>query len=129
METAIIIAIIGGAGGFISAITTALFKFLEWRKAKNGETLEAKLQPLLDKLDTQDQELREIRLDTLRTQLYIKMEHEPHNHDTILTIAHKYFVEYRGDWVVTTDFQRWADRENLKVPGAILQAIAHNDKR
>lgn len=129
METAIIIAIIGGAGGFISAITTALFKLLEWRRARRGEGLQAQLQPLVDRLDRQQQELHEIRLDTLRTQLYIKMEHEPHNHDTILMIAHKYFVDYRGDWVATTDFQAWADRENLKIPAPILQAIASNDSK
>ena len=139
METAIIIAIIGGAGGFISAITTALFKFLEWRKAQKGESweakLDAKLQPLMDinniLRETNAElkaELKEIRLDTTRIQLLDLMHDEPSNHDTILTIAHRYFVVLKGDWVASAEFQAWADKEKFKIPDAISQAIVENDK-
>lgn len=124
-----IVAAVGGLSGLVSAISTAVFKILEYRKAQKGETFDAKLKPIMDKLEQQEKALHEIRLDTLRTQLYIKMEHEPHNHDTILTIAHKYFVDYKGDWVATTDFQAWADREKIKIPTAIMNAIARNESK
>lgn len=140
METAIIIAIIGGLGGFITASTTAVFKILEWKKTQRGETWEAKLDeklaPMLNEhkfLREQNVELRdalrEIRLDTTRIQLLDIMHDEPKNHDTILTIAHRYFVELQGDWVASVEFQSWADREKIKIPGAISQAIVENDKK
>lgn len=130
IETIIaIIAAVGGLSGLVSAISTAVFRYLDYRKIQKGETIDAKLKPILDKLEQQEKALHEIRLDTLRTQLYIKMEHEPHNHDTIFMIAHKYFVEYRGDWVATTDFQAWADKEKIKIPTSIMDAIARNDSK
>lgn len=140
METAIIIALIGGLGGIITAVTTAIFKILEWRKAQKGETWEAaldkKITPLLEshakmqkELEAMQNELKEVRLDTTRTQLYFKIEHDTHNYDTILKIASRYFVDLHGDWVATVDFLAWAEREKIKVPQPILDAIAKNDQK
>lgn len=142
MDMNIIIGIIGAVGGLaglVTAITTAIFKYLDYKKAQKGETLDAKLEihlaPIADQLEamrkqnqSRDEEIREIRLDTTRTQLYIKMEHEPHNHDTILQIAERYFCRLQGDWIATTDFQAWADREGIAIPLAISQAIAKNEQ-
>lgn len=130
MDTFIaLLAAFGGTAGLVTAISGIVFKVIDYRKAKRGETIEARLEPILKQIQAQQAELHEIRLDTLRTQLYIKIEHEPKNHDTILKIAHRYFVEYGGDWVATTDFQAWADREHIKIPLAIMQAIAKNDHK
>lgn len=54
----------------------------------------------------------ESRLDNLRTLLTIYINSQPTNHDTILKIAEKYFIEYNGDWVMTNEFLQWVDREN-----------------
>lgn len=134
IETIIaLIGAIGGLSGFISAIATVVFQIVKYKKEQKAETLDSKLEtvisPIRERLEAQAEELHEIRLDTLRTQLYIKMEHEPHNHDTILTIAHRYFVVEKGDWVATTDFQAWADKEQIKIPNAIQLAIVENDKK
>lgn len=129
MDTVVLVALIGGAGGILSGISVLVKFIYEALRQKRGDTLESHLAPIMQRLEAQEQELHEIRLDTLRTQLYIKMEHEPHNHDTILTIAHRYFVDYGGDWVATTDFQNWANKERITIPHAITIAIAENDKK
>lgn len=142
----ILVALLGGGGG------AALIKFLlEFIDKKRGNTIDRKItaavqaatQPLLDALTKHeekideliacderfDRNLKEIRLDTTRTQLYFKMKHDTHNHDTIFKIAHRYFVELKGDWVATVDFQKWADKEKVKIPSAIMTAIAENDAK
>lgn len=53
----------------------------------------------------------ETRLDNLRTLLTLYIHDQPENHDTILKIAEKYFIEFKGDWVMTDEFLKWADAE------------------
>lgn len=128
IETIIaIVATVGGLSGLVSAVSAVVFKILELRKAKRGDTLEAKLQPLFDKLDRQDEELHEIRLDTTRTQLIMLMEHQPHNYDTIIKIAERYFCQLHGDWYLTSLFKEWAKRENIQIPEEIYHATKHHE--
>lgn len=70
----------------------------------------------------------ETRLDNLRTLLTLYMHGQPENHDTILKIAQKYFVEYQGNWVMTDEFLKWAENENAQgrkvhVPAGLLATI------
>lgn len=139
IETVIaLIATIGGLSGLISAISTTVFKIIDYKKAQKGETLEAKLdtklQPILDELRNRQkenlelqEELREIRLDTTRTQMIMLMEHQPHNHDTILKIAERYFCYLKGDWYCTSLFKDWAKHEGIEIPNQIYQATKHHE--
>lgn len=146
--TAIIVAIFGsfaGLGGLITAIR-GVKEYIDKRK---GNTIETQIQksihdavtPLLEEIEKQckkidaisahnamqDEELKQIRLDTTRTQMYFKMEHDTHNHEVIFKIAFRYFVELDGDWVATVDFVNWAKKENIEIPKPILDAITKND--
>lgn len=114
-----IIAAVGGLSGLVSATTTALFKYLEYKKAQSGDTIGAKLKPLEERLEVQQQQLLEIRLDTTRTQLIMLMQHQPHNHDTILMVAERYFCELHGDWYCTSLFREWTKREGIDIPPEI----------
>lgn len=145
--TNIITAILGCASGVLAGILAYIKFFAERSDKKKADTLKAiiksEIAPIverqdlivkrLDKIEAhnegQDAEIHDIRLDTTRTQLYFKMEHDTHNHDTILKIAHKYFVVLHGDWVATIDFLAWAEKENVKIPKPILDAIAQNDNK
>lgn len=128
IETIIaIIVAVGGLAGLVTAISTAVFKYLDYRKIQKGETLEAKLKPLFGKLDKQEEELREIRLDTTRTQLIMLMEHQPHNHDTIIKIAERYFCQLKGDWYMTSLFKDWAKAEDIQIPAQIYQATKDHE--
>lgn len=132
--TAIIVALVGGMAGIITAIK-GVFEYIDKRKGNTVEVqVQKAIQPLIEKIDAleehnrrQDEQLLQIHLDTTRTQLYFKMEHDTHNHDTIFKIAHRYFVELSGDWVATVDFLDWANKEKIEVPKPILDAIAKND--
>lgn len=124
---------LGGAAGIITAISNAISQHKRDKELSVKEQIQEAMRPLLEEIKglqaraaRRDDELREIRLDTTRTQMYIKMEHEPHNHDTILLIARRYFEELQGDWCATSDFLAWAERENVKVPQSILDTISRN---
>lgn len=139
IETVIaLIASVGGLAGLISAVSTVVFKIMEYRKAQRGETLDAKLdtklQPILDELHSRQKEnlvlqgeLREIRLDTTRTQMIMLMEHQPQNHDTILKIAERYFCVLKGDWYCTSLFKEWAKKEKIEIPNTIYQATKNHE--
>lgn len=127
IETIIaIIVAVGGLAGLVTAISTAVFKYLDYRKIQKGETLEAKLKPLFGKLDKQEEELREIRLDTTRTQLIMLMEHQPHNHDTIIKIAERYFCQLKGNWVAGSEFMAWAKKEGVTIPSHLWEAVVQD---
>lgn len=128
IETVItLIATIGGLSGLISAISTIVFKVLEYRKAQRGDTIDAKLSPLINKLDKQETELHEIRLDTTRTQMLMLMEHQPHNHDTIIKVAERYFCQLNGNWVAASEFMAWAQKEDVNIPPHLWAAVAQEN--
>jgi hypothetical protein len=49
---------------------------------------------------------KETRQDTIRIQLLMIMEHQPDNIDTIVKLAEKYFIELKGDWYMTNEFNK-----------------------
>ena len=49
---------------------------------------------------------KETRQDTIRIQLLMIMEHQPDNIDTIIKLAEKYFIELKGDWYMTNEFNK-----------------------
>lgn len=135
--TAVIVAMLGSFAG-LGGLITAIRGVREYIDKCKGNTLESQIQkaiaPLMKKIDSieshnakQDEKLEKIYLDTTRTQMYFKMEHDTHNYDTILKIAHRYFVELHGDWVATVDFLNWAKKEGIEIPKPILDAITKND--
>lgn len=72
--------------------------------------------------------MQDIRKDTLRIQLSNYMKDQPENIDTIIKIAETYFVEMNGDWYMTSEFQKWADSQGIKVPTLIQQSILRAEK-
>lgn len=121
----------------ITALTTSIFKFLEYWKNRKGQgweaRLESKMKPLVDmqltlcdKVDHNEGELREIRLDTTRLQLLILMEHQPDNIDTILSVAEYYFVKLKGDLYMTVLFNKWAKEHKVDIPTNIYDSIKNH---
>lgn len=116
MDEKIIVALITSVPAIISAII-ALATFVT---ARRSNKLEEGLTPIR-------KELHEIRLDTTRTQLIMLMEHQPHNHDTIIKVAERYFCQLQGDWYCTSLFRDWAKREGIEIPNQIYQVTQHHE--
>lgn len=101
----ILAAIWGGCVGIANTLTQKL-----------DSHIDDQLSDVVSSVRDNTKSLREIRLDTLRTQLLLYIYHEPHEHHTILEIAKVYFVDYGGDWIMTNKFKQWAREEGVEIP-------------
>lgn len=102
---AIAAAIWGTGVGMVNAFTQSL-----------DDHIGGQLSEVAQDVEVNSANLKDIRLDTLRTQLLLYMYHEPHEHHTILEIAKVYFVDCGGDWVMTDRFKKWAKEEGVEIP-------------
>lgn len=57
---------------------------------------------------------------TLRIEINEEMTQNPHNHDTILKMAERYFCDMKGDWYMTNRFLDWAEKENIHLPPSLM---------
>lgn len=70
-------------------------------------------------------DIKEMILDngksTLRIEINEEMSQNPHNHDTILKMAEKYFSPpMNGDWYMTNRFLDWAEKEHVHLPPSLM---------
>lgn len=84
-------------------------------------------------MDNADTEVKEMRNDldeikslilengksTLRIEINEEMLQNPHNHDTILKMAERYFCEMKGDWYMTNRFLDWVEKEHVHLPPSL----------
>lgn len=115
-----IIATVSGAVVAISGmVTSSLDGFIKEHTIEITTAVETNSNLISDNNDAihnNTQELEKVRLDTLRVQLMQYIQGEPSAHDTILKLGYTYFVEYKGDWVMTNKFKDWAESEGVKIP-------------
>lgn len=127
-------------GQYLPTLITAgiaLATFLEAKRGKKTQQIvDEAIKPLIKGRDENrkniedlTEEVRLVRLDTTRIQLLNLIRSDPHNHDTILMVAERYFLTLRGDWIASSEFLSWAEREDIKVPSAILRAIDDNHSK
>lgn len=64
--------------------------------------------------------VKETGKSTLRLEISQEIERNPHNHDTILKMGEKYFVEMDGDWYMTNRFLDWVEKENIHLPPSLM---------
>lgn len=69
-------------------------------------------------------EIKNMILDNGKTILRIEINDEmlrnPHNHDTILKMAERYFSPpMKGDWYMTNRFLDWAEKEHVHLPPSL----------
>lgn len=58
---------------------------------------------------------------TLRIEINEEMLQNPHNQDTILKMAEKYFSPpMKGDWYMTNRFLDWAEKEKVHLPPSLI---------
>lgn len=70
-------------------------------------------------------DIKEMILDngksTLRLEIKEEMTQNPHNHDTILKMAERYFSPpMNGDWYMTNKFLDWAEKEHVHLPPSLM---------
>ena len=106
--------------------------FYEIMKKAKQETYDMK-KDSNDKICLLDNNIKEIleisketQKDTTRIQLLMVIQQQPNNIDTILKLAERYFVKLKGDWYVTSEFNKWAKEHDVSLPIHIYNAICNN---
>jgi len=89
---------------------------------------ERRIQYFVDSVEKLTSTTEETRRDTLRIQLMMLMRQEDKNIDTILKVAETYFRELHGDWYMTSEFSRWAEKHEISIPPVLYQAMEENHK-
>lgn len=128
-ETTIVVALFGAA--------TLFFSFLILRsERRHSNALQEHVcasNKLVEKVQGDIDELKdmllETRRDTLRIQLVSYLQTQPENTDTILRLAEEYFIGLKGDWYMTSEFNKWARERDIIVPESITKAITENEKK
>lgn len=92
----IIVAMLGSTGLF------TLAQYLISRHDNKNDRL-----GLIEKL------LKDIELDVTRIRLRLIIKDEPKNHDSIMRIAHKYFIELDGDEEMFDVYRKWQKKEKV----------------
>lgn len=54
--------------------------------------------------------------DSVRTQLLVLMSDYPDNQSEIMGVAQHYFVDCKGNWYITSMFNKWLEREQIGKP-------------
>lgn len=115
-----IIATVSGAVVAISGmVTSSLDGFIKEHTIEITTAVKTNSNLISDNNDAihnNTQELEKVRMDTLRVQLMQYIQGDPSAHDTILKLGYTYFVEYKGDWVMTNKFKEWAVSEGVQIP-------------
>lgn len=106
------------------AIISLIYKS-EARSRKELQTHIDESNKLVTDLKKDISEIKKMILDTgkstLRIEINEEMLQEPHNHDTILKMAEKYFSPpMNGDWYMTNRFLDWVEREHVHLPPSLM---------
>lgn len=72
------------------------------------------------KIDTIAEQMQDLKLDTTRNQLLVLMEHDE-NDAEVLKVAKYYFNELKGDWYMTSVFERWAEKHGVDAKTLLLR--------
>lgn len=90
----------------VVVIITTCGTILAWFENKMTEAIDKRLSNV-------ENVMNDVRQDTVRLQLLQLMESDPDNVESILTVAHQYFIEMKGDWYMTEKFKQWGREHNV----------------
>lgn len=97
---AILVALIGSAAAVLSFLT-----FLINRKDTKKKE-DVNFYKKMDRLEK----------DGLRLQLLVLILMIPDETQEIMTVAKHYFGDLKGDWYMTSLFNKWAKKHNIEIP-------------
>ena len=89
----------------------------------SSNALLALIQHLIQRRDGRKEDLKELKAnmhklerDSVRQQMLILMSDYPEDLREIMTLAERYFVQLKGDWYMTTIFNKWLEKNSIAKP-------------
>lgn len=117
MSETIILAIIGGAAGIISAVGTLCFKIYEIISARKEKSMEDRIRPVIeDVIKPTNDRLDYMQKDVTRMRLLDLIRYEPDDAENILMVGKLYFENMHGNTEASKQFSRWLKEQHIKKP-------------
>ena len=117
MSDAVIIALIGGTAGIITAVGTVLFKVYDIvQKRKQTSFSEEVREVVREEVVPLEERLDDIKRDVTRMRLLDIIRNEPSDAENALAIGKLYFDGYHGNSEASKQFARWLKQEKIKKP-------------
>jgi len=108
----IIAAVLGSTG-----LATLIQFFVNRHDNRND-----KLANIDTKLDQVEKVLKERERGDVRTQMLLLLSNYPDNQSEIMKLAEHYFIDLKGDWYMTTLFNKWLEEKNIAKPEWFVNA-------
>lgn len=102
----IVYAILGS--GAFATLVSAIINLIVNRKGRL-EKIESSIESIDKKMVTAEK-------DSLRTQLLLLLSDYPEETSEIMTLAQHYFVDLKGDWYLTSMFNKWLVAHDIAKP-------------
>lgn len=117
MSDAVIIAIIGGTAGIITAVGTIFFKWYDIvQKKKEAGFADEVRKVVKEEVKIVDDKLDGLQRDVTRMRLLDIIRNEPSDADNCLKVAKLYFDGYHGNSEASKQFAKWLKQEKIKKP-------------
>ena len=117
MSDTVIIALIGGTAGIITAVGTVLFRVYDIVQKKKQISFSEEVREVVrEELKPAEERLDDIKRDVTRMRLLDLIRYESGDAENILTIGKLYFDGYHGNSEASKQFARWLKQEKIKKP-------------
>lgn len=117
MSDAVVIALIGGAAGIVTAVTTGVIKIYELVKSSKSKSLEERIKPVIEEaIAPTNQRLDLMQVDVTRMRFLNLMRDDPTDAENILILGKRYFENMHGNSEASKQFARWLKEQHIKTP-------------
>ena len=121
--------ITSGIAALVAAVLVITVFLIDQAEKRNAKKIEDNRAEAIQQFNCCKDILKDVQESTLRTEMNNEIYRNPQNHDTILKMGRKYFIELGGDWVETDIFKQWIDGENaagrkVNIPSGLFMNLS-----
>lgn len=120
-----VIQLLIGGGAIAGAVELVIF-FVKRHDSKKTEEKDFR-EYVKKEISDFKKGLFDSRLESTRHYLQWMMKDQPRNHDAILRIAERYFIDYDGNAEVFSDFVKWKNQEGVDI--SWFQAVLQREQK
>lgn len=111
--TTLLVGLLGG--GTIVKLLELIFNRKDKKENKNDELLQA-INDIKSDVANIKEDLQTQKQNQLRTEMLVMMNHYENETFEIMRLAHRYFVEEKGDFTMTSIFSQFLKDHNIEKP-------------
>lgn len=100
--------------------SNAIFAFIQFL-INRKDNKEKEIRAMELRFDRIDKTMLRMQQGNIRLQLIVLILLCPDKKEEIMEVAHKYFVDLKGNWYVDEMFHKWLDEHNIPHPSWLIK--------